>query len=178
MTLAGAARRLLCHVKSRANQFAALEVQHSKDNPAAQYDWRRHSDEIRLLEDMAAAAEIFAYMALEGFLNHYGAVCLGPDFYKANIERLGPDKKAAAILAITANVLLPPSDELMDLLADTSARRNQLVHPKSKPVESSAIQLFAPASLPRRAEAAIQVMEKFQALFGKFHKAGFPLGHF
>ena len=170
-----AAARLLNHVRTRAAALTALQVGYEAEHGPSTYDWRQHSDEIHLLEDMALAAELYCYMAVEGFLNHYGVARLGAEFFKANLERLGPEKKAAVILVATEQVVLPPAHDLPRLLRQMFERRNQLVHPKSKQLESVRLQLFAPDSLCRDANAVFDQMRRFFEAFGAFHTTGFLL---
>src|SRR5687768_6963451 len=45
------------------------------------------------------AAVVLAAMSIEGFLNFYGTVRFGEEFFKTNFERLSPHQKLPAIVA-------------------------------------------------------------------------------
>ena len=70
-------------------------------------------DEIHGLSDSAV---LFAAMAVESFLNFYGVVRLGEDFYSRNYERLGILQKLAAIVATCSGELLATDDEISETL--------------------------------------------------------------
>ena len=83
------------------------------------------------LTTLSTSIEVMCCMSIESFLNHYGMFRLGAEFYKRNIERLGPVQKLETILALSQGKLLRADSKICKLVRKLFDRRNQLVHPKS-----------------------------------------------
>jgi hypothetical protein len=170
-------KRMLTDIKDRVAALTALQKSHEAEHGRS-YDWKPHYEEIALLKDTALAVQLFYYLAVEGFLNHYGVVRLGEDYYKANLERLGPEKKVAVILLATEGVVIPPDHRLVRLVALMFGRRNQLVHPKPKeigPVGRGVSSRGGLEYLYRDAQEASDQVEEFYQLFSTFHTSGYRI---
>ncbi len=92
--------------------------------------------EFRQLNEFSTATQIFSCMAIESFLNFYGVNQLGEDFYKRNFERLSPNQKLEALLAVSVHLSLEKEDEICKVVHRMFAQRNRLVHPKAKQIEA------------------------------------------
>ena len=119
-------------------------------------------DEIHGLSDSAI---IFAAMAVESFLNMYGTIRLGEEFYSRNYERLSPSQKVSALLATCCDVLLEPRDEILTVVAHLFERRNALVHPKTREVKPRQGVFPKATPLLPAAREAVQAMRRFNELF-------------
>lgn len=172
---ARSARRLLAYVKAEADKLQEEEDSFTEANPGEQFLWRHYSSLLDFLGDLAGACELYTYLAVEAFLNHYGIVRLGNQFYRRNVERLAPAKKLAVILAATEGVLLPMESPLYRLTGKMFQRRNELVHPQSQNLQTASIRLFAPFQLYENCEPAVARMEDFFRDFASYHTSGVPL---
>jgi hypothetical protein len=168
-------RRLLAYVKAEATKLEAEESAFAVANPDTQFLWRHRTELLDFLNDLTGACELYSYLAVEAFLNHYGIVRLGERFFRRNIERLPPAKKMAVILASTEGVLLDPTSPLYRLTEQMFQRRNELVHPKSRNHDALTIRQFAPFQLYEHCEPAVIQMEEFFRGFAEHHTSGFPL---
>ncbi len=56
------------------------------------------------MQILSVSVEIFCCMSVEAFLNFYGVVRLGEEFFKRNYERLGITQKLEALLATCQGV--------------------------------------------------------------------------
>lgn len=107
--------------------------------------------------------EILCCMAVEAFLNFYGVVCVGEQFFKRNWERLGITEKLVTLLATTRGTLLPDDSELVKTTRKMFDRRNALVHPKSK--EFSPSTEFSERSSLREAANTVEQLRSFFLAF-------------
>ena len=115
------------------------------------------------LEVLSVTVEIFCCMSVEAFLNFYGFVRLGEEFFKQNYERIGITQKLGALLATSQQILLPKDAEITKLVRKMFDRRNALVHPKTKEVD-----LSKPApetDIIAEAQQRVSEMKQFYQLF-------------
>ena len=147
------------HLK-RLKQFAA---QVSDAWPVAP-NLKLNAELIALAGERDAASDIarmFAAMAIEAFLNYYGAVRLGEDEYKAHFERLGIVPKTRQLLLICDAKNVSESDPLIQALKDVFDGRNSLVHPKAKKASASDSPLKHGLPIPETAQNAVDAMDRF-----------------
>ncbi|MGE4544142.1 MAG: hypothetical protein AB7D06_08535 [Pedobacter sp.] len=90
----------------------------------------------------ATSSILFACMTVEGLINYYGAVRLGSEFYKRNLERVGITEKLSLILLMCLEVKLKKNDELLNWTRKLFDKRNSLVHPKTKEFYSKRMKDF------------------------------------
>ncbi len=69
---------------------------------------------------------------IESFLNYYGVIRLGEEFYKTTIERLGITEKIKLIGVICFDLKLDSQTELLKTIRLLFDKRNSIVHPKTK----------------------------------------------
>lgn len=170
-------KRMLTSIKERVAALTALQTAHEAVHGEDSYDWKPHYEEIALLKDMALAVQLFCYLEVEGFLNHYGVVRLGEKYYMANLERIEPvQRKVAAILLATERVVIPSDHRLICLVQLMFKRRNELVHPKPKQLAiGRAVNYRGLDHVHKDAQEAADHVEEFFALFSTFHTSGFPV---
>jgi hypothetical protein len=155
------ARAELCAtlLKTARERSRSIEAQRSGTKVANEL-WAS-LQEVALLAD---AQIVFSAMAVESFLNFYGVRRLGEDFYTANYERLSSQGKVSSLIGLCTGHLLDDKDELMAVTRRITARRNALVHPKTKEARPGR---KLPLAEPRYqlATAAIEDMRRFFALY-------------
>jgi len=76
------------------------------------------------------AAQTFALLAIEAFLNEYGYIRLGEVPFEEKFEWLGPKKKLVQLLGETIEYEVKPDSEIAGLVQSLSYRRNALAHPR------------------------------------------------
>ncbi|HEX6040528.1 hypothetical protein [Longimicrobium sp.] len=81
---------------------------------------------------LATAVEIYSTMSVEAFINFYGVVRLGEDFFRANLQMVGVTEKLSLLLALCDGVELERDSELWRTVRALFDRRNALVHPKAR----------------------------------------------
>lgn len=86
----------------------------------------------------AISIHLFACIAIEGFINHYGTLRLGEDLYGATIERLNIVEKIKAIILLFHNKDLPKKEPFLLKTRSLFEFRNRLVHSKTKKVNVKA----------------------------------------
>ena len=121
-----------------------------------------------LIEDRDLAfdmARIFAAMAVEAFLNFYGAARLGEQEYKTHFERLGLVPKLRLLLLICDSISMSENDPLVKALRVVAEGRNTLVHPKATKVgPGDRLQgLWTP--IPGAARKSVAAMDSFFSQF-------------
>lgn len=87
-----------------------------------------------LVEERDAASDVtllFAAMAVEAFLNFYGAVRFGEAEYRNHFERLGLVPKLQQLLLICDSWSIAKNDPLVKALQVVAEGRNELAHPKA-----------------------------------------------
>ena len=117
-----------------------------------------------LTDERDAASDItrmFTAMAIEAFLNFYGAVRLGEDEYEAHFERLGIIPKARQLLLICDSTSVGEQDPLIKALKIVFNGRNDLVHPKAKKASFNDPPLKHWLPLPGKAQDAVHAMDSF-----------------
>ena len=87
------------------------------------------------IQEEAIASVVFAAMAAEAFLNDYGAVCLGDEFYYENLDVLSPLKKFNVISLLILGRAPDKGGACYGLLKQLFARRNEYVHSKSRELD-------------------------------------------
>lgn len=85
---------------------------------------------VRQRDRLAVAAILFAGLAIEAFVNHYGVLRLQNQFTE-QYERKRSLDKFASLLADADGVALTDNDPLRLLLVQIAASRNALAHPKT-----------------------------------------------
>lgn len=108
---------------------------------------------------------IYSAMAVEGFLNWYGAIRLGEDIFNAHFERLNILEKLKMLLLVCDSIVIKNSDSLSVALKSIAESRNALVHPKPREVSelSSIPQKYS--RVPHTARDTIKNMELFFSEF-------------
>lgn len=91
--------------------------------------WNRERHD---LERHATTAVLFSALAVEAFLNTYGVVRLGSEYYHSNCERLRPAEKVSAIVLAISGQLLESTDEILKVTQILFDARNGAAHPKTK----------------------------------------------
>lgn len=86
---------------------------------------------------IATSTFLFICMTIEAFLNHYGSKRLLENYYKRNLERIGITEKLSLLLLIFFDIKLESNDPLLKRTRNLFDRRNQLVHPKTREIETS-----------------------------------------
>lgn len=121
------AHRLLV---KRANQLA-LEASppHGREPRYEQVALRAEARE------KALTAVAFAAIAIEGYLNDYGGRMLGDGYYESNLEKLTPLSKLVVLPRLIANACVPTDGELYEAVRVLFRLRNELMHPKSQPLQ-------------------------------------------
>ena len=128
------------------------------------------------LEVLSVTVEILCCMSVEAFLNFYGIVRLGDEFYRRNYERLGITEKLAALLATCQNVLLPEKTEIANVARKMFDRRNNLVHPKSKSITHKVPEHLTQAiDSIVEAKNRVEDMKEFFNLFKDYDKETEPI---
>lgn len=94
---------------------------------------RHETDHLHMQAYRAAtSAHLFACMAIEGFINHYGTVRLGEEAYKALLERMGITEKLSLIYLLCFEKKVLIADSPIKQIRKLFDQRNSLVHPKTK----------------------------------------------
>ena len=115
-----------------------------------------------LADERDAASDItrmFAAMAVEAFLNFYGAARLGEDEYEIHFERLGIIPKARQLLLICDSKSVSEQDPLIKALKAVSNGRNDLVHPKAKKAKLNDPPFKHWTPTPGMAQCAVDAMD-------------------
>jgi hypothetical protein len=81
---------------------------------------------------LSDSVKVYSAMAVEGFINFYGALRLGDQTYLARLEFSPLPVKLLKLLGHCDKVHLKPADSLLVLVQAIARRRNDLVHPKAK----------------------------------------------
>jgi len=125
-------------------------------------------DDLKQLDAICIATQIFACMEVEAFLNFYGVLRLGEKYYKRNLERLGISEKLKILVTMCTQEILEDEDEITQIVRRMFDRRNSLVHPKTKEINDfSDLIPFESINHLKRAEEAVEEMELF---FNKFEE--------
>lgn len=74
---------------------------------------------------------VFSAMAIEAFVNNYGAVCLGDDFFYENFDRLSVISKMQLISKFLFHENFDKSKEYYYCLKNTFSERDKFVHSKT-----------------------------------------------
>ena len=109
---------------------------------------------------------MFVAMAVESFINYYGAIRFGENDYQYHVERRGAIPKIKFILLKCDSVSLTDNDQLIKIVTKIARRRNDLVHPKTIEVEG-----YLPAEDrlgPKIPEAAQEAVEDMHIFFSEF----------
>jgi hypothetical protein len=122
----------------------------------------------------ASATVLFACVAIESFLNHYGVRRFGPAFNEREYEGLTAAKKARVILSHTAPGELGDGDALFASLKRLYGRRNRLVHPKTHEYRPDADPPPIDAALGDAAQESIDDMATFFARFSALDSEAMP----
>lgn len=112
----------------------------------------------------ATSCHLYACMAIEGFINHYGTKRLGESAYKSLLERTGITEKISLIYLICFETILLTADEPIKSIRKLFDERNALVHPKTKELTPENLKNFSykhPKDLPT--EQTIETLERFKS---------------
>lgn len=124
-----------------------------------------NSSELNILvkeRDLASdVSRIFSQMAVEAFLNYYGAVRLGQEVYKDHFERLNPSCKVKELLDICERITVEKEHPILQAIKRITDNRNSLIH-------ANAIKSTGPddpnkftAELPETAKESVRSMISF-----------------
>lgn len=128
-----------------------------------------HPELARLLDErnrLSDSVRIYSAMAVEGFLNWYGALRLGEPQFNEHFERLALIPKAKVLLLVCDALCIDRNDPLLVALNKIAQSRNALVHPKAREIES--LENLSPrphSRIPHTAREAVRGMETFFAEF-------------
>ncbi len=115
---------------------------------------------------LSDSIRVYASMAIEGFLNWYGALRLTEAVFNENFERLALVPKAKTLLWVCDSLTVPGDDPLIAALKRVAESRNALVHPKAREVSDITAVIPRPHSrVPETARSAVADMEAFFAEF-------------
>jgi hypothetical protein len=109
---------------------------------------------------------IFAALAVEAFVNFYGAVRISDVAYEARFERLSVKPKLMRLLQATDALTLEDDHTLITLALRIASRRNRLVHPKAK--ETTHVDDQEAGWGDKLPEAAQQAVADMHAFFREF----------
>ena len=126
--------------------------------------------EFSQLNEFSTATQIFSCMAIESFLNFYGVNQLGEDFYKRNFERLSPNQKLEALLAISVHLSLEKEDEICKVVRHMFDQRNRLVHPKAKQIEADSERIEIVFGTNNPVSDAKKMIDDMRLFFDLFRK--------
>jgi len=116
----------------------------------------------RFRDRTSDSVQIFAAMAVEGYLNFYGVLRLGQSVFDEHFERLGLIPKLRSLLLVCDGLQIDRNDALVTLLDRLAQRRNSLVHPKTREFQGHPSQHQATAiKIPEVAREAVANMEAF-----------------
>lgn len=147
----------------RADAQRAVEVQ-KREGAWRRLPSREAIEEVSLLSDSTL---MYSCLAVEEFLNYYGVVRLGEQFYTANYERLGIVPKVATVLATCTGRLIAKAAEIRQVVQRLFDRRNSLVHPKTREAKGNAS--FGQALSPLEgARSSVADMTRFFELMGEY----------
>jgi hypothetical protein len=117
---------------------------------------------IRLRDRTADTVQIYAAMAIEGFLNWYGVLRLGESIYSQHFERLGIIPKLQQILLKCDSVTVTEGDPIVIALTAVAEQRNDLLHPKAREVVGDpSLHKRTSKKLPEVPQEVVASMELF-----------------
>ncbi|WKZ43643.1 MAG: hypothetical protein QY302_16235 [Anaerolineales bacterium] len=125
-------------------------------------------DDLKQLDAVCIATQIFACMAVEAFLNLYGVKRLSEKFYKRNLERLGISEKLKILITMCTQEILEDEDEITQIARRMFDRRNSLVHPKTKEINDFSD--LIPSESTNHLERAKEAVEETELFFKKFEE--------
>ena len=126
----------------------------------------RHPELAKLLDErnrLSDSVRIYSAMAVEGFLNWYGALRLGEAAFNEHFERLSLVPKLRAVLLVCDSVSIPRNDPLVEALNAVAQSRNALVHPKAREVSGPATPMRPFTKVPETARDSVARMRTFFA---------------
>jgi hypothetical protein len=117
-------------------------------------------------DTLADSVVLLSAMSVESFLNYYGVYRLDERPFNKHFERLGAEKKLVSLLSTCDGVAVGPTDPLAIALRTVMGRRNELAHPKAKPLdrELTADERAAPP-LPGHVAVIFDACTEFFRLF-------------
>lgn len=126
--------------------------------------------EFSQLNEFSTATQIFSCMAIESFLNFYGVNQLGEDFYKRNLERLGPNQKLETLIAIAVRLSLEKEDKICKVVRRMFEQRNRLVHPKANQIEADSERIEIISGTENPVSEAKKMVDDMRLFFDLFRK--------
>lgn len=116
----------------------------------------------RKQDRLSDSVQIFAAMAVEGFLNFYGVVRLGEAQFNEHFEKLGLIPKLRELLRVCDGLPIPQDAPIVTALAALATARNIMVHPKTKEYPGYVPAEDRPSTpMPGTARAAVEAMDRF-----------------
>ena len=117
-----------------------------------------------LVEERDLTSEItqlYALMAVEAFLNYYGAVRIGEEDYKTHFERLSLVPKVQQLLLICDSKSIMVNDPIIKAIELLAESRNKLIHPKASKAKSSNDPQKLGTHIPKAAQGSVTAMITF-----------------
>jgi hypothetical protein len=151
-----------------SEKIEKLKVDSREYDEDSQYSYIYHNtiEDRTQLAHLCIVSMLFSCMTVEAFVNLYGVLRMGDEFYKRNIERSGISQKLEVIIAIGKQELLSKNEEIALVARRMFDKRNQLVHPKTVEVNSlDKISQLKPVPFLLDAQSMVDDMKKF---FEKF----------
>ena len=122
----------------------------------------------RKRDRLSDSVMLFAAMAVEAFINFYGAYRLGEQQFNRHVERLPIERKVQLLLLVCDGVEVDNEEPLIIALNAVTGRRNQLAHPKAKEVpRDQPMEDRTGRHIPETAEKQVQAMREFFTEFGR-----------
>ena len=122
------------------------------------YETRYIQDEIHR---KVISAHLFACLAIEGFINHYGVRRLGQNFYKTTIERIGLTEKISILYLLCFEKRLENNGPLLKSIRKMFDVRNSIVHPKTRETKKIKNRYVFNKPKINNLHEAFQIMEDF-----------------
>lgn len=123
-------------------------------------------DLVRKRDRLSDTVQLFAWMAVEGFVNFYGCVRLGESGFNKRIAKLDVPKRIRALLKDCDGLEIHHTHQLMAALSSLARKRNRLVHPQVSEADG-----YVPVAnrsgdeVPQAAGAALREMAEFFEAF-------------
>ena len=122
----------------------------------------------RRVEDHSNDALLYACISIEAFLNYYGVVRLGEEYFTRHFESIPTLRKLRGVIEVCCGTQLSNEDEILTLARNLLDRRNKIVHPKTREADSKRVAdlLSRPALVGSKADLAD--MDRILELFCQY----------
>ena len=112
--------------------------------------------------DLASdVSRIFSQMAVEAFLNYYGAVRLGQQIYETHFSKCNPKSKVKELLEICNAITLEKEHPILIALKCLTDNRNSLIHANAIESTHADDSKKFTAELPKTAQESVKAMTSF-----------------